>query len=150
MNSLQGYRVSAVKAGASPAAGRIRLGAVVGLTSVAVLLGCAPKALGPLDATHPASLEAAEAAPREPETMLGRPGLGGTSEREAPAPSMSQGHGTMHGATGAGGTGEKTGATYVCPMHPDVRQAGPGKCSRCGMALRREGGDGEQKGGHAH
>jgi hypothetical protein len=24
---------------------------------------------------------------------------------------------------------------YVCPMHPDVRSAGPGKCSRCGMVL---------------
>lgn len=24
---------------------------------------------------------------------------------------------------------------YVCPMDPDVRSAGPGKCSRCGMTL---------------
>lgn len=24
---------------------------------------------------------------------------------------------------------------YVCPMHPDVRSAGPGKCPRCGMIL---------------
>lgn len=24
---------------------------------------------------------------------------------------------------------------YVCPMHPDVRQEGPGRCSKCGMAL---------------
>src|SRR5262249_21228425 len=24
---------------------------------------------------------------------------------------------------------------YVCPMDPDVRSAGPGKCSRCGMSL---------------
>jgi hypothetical protein len=24
---------------------------------------------------------------------------------------------------------------YVCPMHPDVRQAQPGKCHRCGMTL---------------
>jgi hypothetical protein len=24
---------------------------------------------------------------------------------------------------------------YICPMHPDVRSAGPGKCPRCGMAL---------------
>jgi Heavy metal binding domain len=24
---------------------------------------------------------------------------------------------------------------YVCPMHPDVRSAGPGKCPRCGMTL---------------
>jgi Cu+-exporting ATPase len=24
---------------------------------------------------------------------------------------------------------------YTCPMHPEVRQAGPGTCPRCGMAL---------------
>ncbi|MGH7434615.1 MAG: HAD-IC family P-type ATPase, partial [Polyangiaceae bacterium] len=27
------------------------------------------------------------------------------------------------------------GAIYTCPMHPEVRQAGPGSCPRCGMAL---------------
>jgi Cu+-exporting ATPase len=25
--------------------------------------------------------------------------------------------------------------TYACPMHPDVRQSGPGTCPKCGMAL---------------
>ncbi|MGH9394758.1 MAG: heavy metal-binding domain-containing protein, partial [Terriglobales bacterium] len=25
--------------------------------------------------------------------------------------------------------------TYTCPMHPEVRQAGPGACPICGMAL---------------
>ncbi|MEZ5541431.1 MAG: heavy metal translocating P-type ATPase [Pseudomonadota bacterium] len=25
--------------------------------------------------------------------------------------------------------------TYTCPMHPEVRQAGPGDCPKCGMAL---------------
>jgi hypothetical protein len=29
--------------------------------------------------------------------------------------------------------------TYICPMHSNVRQAGPGKCPRCGMALLPEG-----------
>ena len=28
---------------------------------------------------------------------------------------------------------------YTCPMHKDVRQAGPGKCPKCGMALLPEG-----------
>jgi len=44
-------------------------------------------------------------------------------------------------------TGEKTGLessphmstaqerTYTCPMHPEVRQKGPGTCPKCGMAL---------------
>ncbi len=27
------------------------------------------------------------------------------------------------------------GAEYVCPMHPEVRQIGPGSCPKCGMAL---------------
>ena len=27
------------------------------------------------------------------------------------------------------------GATYTCPMHPEVRQIGPGSCPICGMAL---------------
>jgi Cu+-exporting ATPase len=30
------------------------------------------------------------------------------------------------------------GATYTCPMHPEVRQRGPGNCPKCGMALERE------------
>ncbi|HEY3174464.1 MAG TPA: heavy metal translocating P-type ATPase [Candidatus Polarisedimenticolia bacterium] len=29
----------------------------------------------------------------------------------------------------------RPGATYTCPMHPEVRQAGPGSCPLCGMAL---------------
>lgn len=27
------------------------------------------------------------------------------------------------------------GAVYTCPMHPEVRQVGPGDCPKCGMAL---------------
>jgi P-type Cu+ transporter len=27
---------------------------------------------------------------------------------------------------------------YVCPMHPEVRQPGPGSCPKCGMALEPE------------
>ena len=30
------------------------------------------------------------------------------------------------------------GASYVCPMDPDVRQFAPGPCPRCGMALEPE------------
>lgn len=30
------------------------------------------------------------------------------------------------------------GATYTCPMHPEVRQDGPGACPICGMALEPE------------
>ena len=31
-----------------------------------------------------------------------------------------------------------TGAIYTCPMHPQVRQQGPGTCPICGMALEPE------------
>lgn len=30
------------------------------------------------------------------------------------------------------------GAIYTCPMHPEVRQPGPGNCPFCGMALEPE------------
>ena len=31
------------------------------------------------------------------------------------------------------------GQVYICPMHSDVREYGPGKCPHCGMALMPEG-----------
>lgn len=37
---------------------------------------------------------------------------------------------TMHHADGKTG-----GGGYTCPMHPEVRQPGPGNCPKCGMAL---------------
>ncbi len=33
-----------------------------------------------------------------------------------------------------------TDATYTCPMHPEIRQRGPGHCPICGMALEPEAG----------
>ena len=30
------------------------------------------------------------------------------------------------------------GTVYTCPMHPEVRQEGPGTCPKCGMALEPE------------
>ncbi|MHB8494621.1 MAG: heavy metal translocating P-type ATPase [Casimicrobiaceae bacterium] len=32
----------------------------------------------------------------------------------------------------------KSAAFYTCPMHPEVRQPGPGACPKCGMALELE------------
>jgi Cu+-exporting ATPase len=34
-----------------------------------------------------------------------------------------------------GESAAEPGATYTCPMHPEVRQIGPGSCPICGMAL---------------
>ena len=33
----------------------------------------------------------------------------------------------------------KADGEYTCPMHPEVRQPGPGNCPKCGMALERAG-----------
>ena len=30
------------------------------------------------------------------------------------------------------------GTIYTCPMHPEIRQVGPGSCPICGMALEPE------------
>ena len=32
-------------------------------------------------------------------------------------------------------TGRADGVVYTCPMHPQIRQSGPGSCPICGMAL---------------
>ncbi len=36
---------------------------------------------------------------------------------------------------GQGKTTAGTSGTYTCPMHPEIRQASPGTCPTCGMAL---------------
>jgi len=46
---------------------------------------------------------------------------------------------------GTGGKYDKvssdwSGAVYTCPMHPEVRQTGPGACPLCGMGLQLEAG----------
>jgi hypothetical protein len=33
---------------------------------------------------------------------------------------------------------EPASETYYCPMHPSVRQQGPGTCPKCGMTLFHE------------
>ncbi len=39
---------------------------------------------------------------------------------------------------GAAAPDASPGAIYTCPMHPEVRQVGPGSCPICGMALEPE------------
>ncbi|QQR68872.1 MAG: copper-translocating P-type ATPase [Alphaproteobacteria bacterium] len=40
------------------------------------------------------------------------------------------------------------GTIYVCPMHPQIRQVGPGSCPICGMALEPEVMTGEEGSSH--
>jgi len=49
----------------------------------------------------------------------------------------------LHSVSVTGAQGRQKAARktlrYSCPMHPDVTSSRPGKCPRCGMALRRVG-----------
>jgi Cu+-exporting ATPase len=45
------------------------------------------------------------------------------------------GHHHAHAHPAAQPTHAPPGTIYTCPMHPQVRQAGPGTCPICGMAL---------------
>src|SRR5262249_37944506 len=51
----------------------------------------------------------------EPEKYLGKEGEGARKEEPLPP-----------------------GTIYTCPMHPEIRQVGPGNCPICGMALEPE------------
>ncbi len=45
------------------------------------------------------------------------------------------------------------GTIYTCPMHPQIRQVGPGACPICGMALEPldgDGGDRAERGAARH
>ena len=45
-------------------------------------------------------------------------------------------HHTHRPGGGAGASAEAArGSTHTCPMHPEVRNDGPGACPKCGMAL---------------
>jgi P-type Cu+ transporter len=43
-----------------------------------------------------------------------------------------------HGPAAGNAPGVARGTMYTCPMHPEVRQRGPGSCPKCGMALEPE------------
>ncbi|MCC6598087.1 MAG: copper-translocating P-type ATPase [Alphaproteobacteria bacterium] len=47
-------------------------------------------------------------------------------------------HGHGHKEYAKPATVNDSGAIYTCPMHPQIRQKGPGSCPICGMALEPE------------
>jgi cytochrome oxidase Cu insertion factor (SCO1/SenC/PrrC family) len=49
---------------------------------------------------------------------------------------FSTGHGTATGQTQRKSQSKRAAARYACPMHPEVTSRRPGKCPKCGMALR--------------
>lgn len=44
-------------------------------------------------------------------------------------------HDTRHWAAAAPSVSGEAAVEYTCPMHPEIRQQGPGACPICGMAL---------------
>src|SRR5215813_5272963 len=68
-----------------------------GLVLAALIASCAARTLPPLESSHPASPEAAEATPAQPATFLGQPGGTIAGEEAEPAPEMHHRHMMMHG-----------------------------------------------------
>ena len=53
----------------------------------------------------------------------------------------------LHGAApGPAAEAVPEGTIFTCPMHPEVRQVGPGSCPICGMALEPEAGGADDGG----
>ena len=48
---------------------------------------------------------------------------------------MSEHQHHQHGSAAAAPASAEPNAIYTCPMHPQIRQVGPGHCPICGMAL---------------
>jgi hypothetical protein len=96
-----------------------RLRKLIPLLIPSFLSACATAGgtFAPLGPEHPASAQAAELPITDPSAVLGTQS---SSLAELPAPDAAVEH-----AQGA----------YVCPMHPEVTAAEPGRCPKCGMKL---------------
>ena len=64
----------------------------------------------------------------DPKACLARDGEGESCPTCGPGVTHPPGKHVRSGAT-------DPGAIYTCPMHPEIRQVGPGPCPKCGMAL---------------
>ena len=58
-----------------------------------------------------------------------------TLKASAPAPAGPAGHPPPAVKPAATPSGPQKDVPYTCPMHPQVRQMGPGNCPICGMTL---------------
>jgi Cu+-exporting ATPase len=52
----------------------------------------------------------------------------------------------LHGTKAQAADASAAGTIFTCPMHPEVRQVGPGACPICGMALEPEAGGADDGG----
>ena len=100
--------------------------------TVLFLAGCASATPAPrFSAVSPADAEAPDAATPPP-----APALAGEAEAKRPEPAgdtakPAVGH-EGHSMPAAPGPSDEA---YSCPMHPEVKQASPGSCPKCGMQL---------------
>jgi Cu+-exporting ATPase len=67
----------------------------------------------------------------DPQRYVDRDG----NARKATSGSDGASHAHASHAAPAPATSVPEGTIYTCPMHPEVRQVGPGTCPKCGMAL---------------
>ncbi len=65
----------------------------------------------------------------DPEAYVGAAGAQAAPDAVAASPAPETDPACADGTCDIGAT------LYTCPMHPEVRQAGPGTCPKCGMAL---------------
>lgn len=91
---------------------------------VAASIACASGELPPRAANDPSS----PSAPEMPPAPL------------AAAPLAAESGGAHDHAHHASAMGGDAGASFTCPMHPDVVQPGPGRCPKCGMELVKKAG----------
>ena len=123
------------------------------LLSCAFLTGCATNFESrPLLPDHPASPQAEEAPRPRARRLMADDGLTRTTKeqlarKEAPKPDfppagMTHEMSKMEGmAPHPDGTAPPASSIYTCVMHPEVQQAGPGNCPKCGMTLVKNEGD---------
>lgn len=104
------------------------------LTSLALAIGaCAGPTLSTPTRNSPVSPHADEAPVAPVATSLTEDPLAQEpSSSGADAHASHSGHGQTANAPPDAG---RPSTEYVCPMHPDVHQAGPGRCPQCGMNL---------------
>jgi hypothetical protein len=99
-----------------------------------LLSGCAATTPPPrLSAVDPADARAPEAQVPPPSALLQLPAREPTTPSPAPEPMTNEHHPQAAAADAA-----PVADVYSCPMHPQVRESKPGKCSICGATLVKQ------------
>lgn len=110
------------------------------------VLGCVsspparPAALDPSNPTNPESPLIANPTPTAPTVEPTAPMNHAHHHGGSMAPGMDMSPGATPMSSGDAGMQSPSVAdagtvVYSCPMHPEVRQSGPGRCAKCGMTL---------------